>query len=410
MKQSTRRFAVRGCVAAACSGFVLCAAGQSVPDQTQVGLERAVKTPTEIIWLRDEILAELWRKNPRLDDSTARCADNGNVTHGCTVGDPPTWRYIFGASAHDSRFKPLTSGVYLIFPQAYRTGLVRAPSGEILLAAGTSVTLIDAAYPGIQIELTAPPDQPLPLGNLAAAEAGRMFALLARQPGAVSASAASLLDSGRVALKSADEMQIATAAPLPRVVAHTATVLRAPVEFRGTIDVSRFPSGETVKLVAEAEARLAREFIAKAQAYREPETLKLDARPVVAAAPPVPVVAETPVLPARIAAAPEPVTVTPSAPVQVASAVPALPPKSEPAREVQTIKPVLETPRAQQQVQRVASANPDIAQLRAEVEAEIARDRERLAAAMPPCSKPGASAKQGCTIGPAPRQFVFAGA
>jgi hypothetical protein len=369
------------CAAAVCSGFVLSAAGQSIPDQTRVGLERAVKMPAEIIWLRDEILAELWRKNPRLEDSPARCADTGNVKRGCTVGDPPSWPYVFGAGAHDSRFKPLTSGVYLISPQSKETGLVRAPTGQILLAAGTSVTLIDAAYPGIQIELTAPPGQPLPLGNLAAAEAGRMFGLLARPPGAVSASAASVLESGRVALKSAGEVpmaaairmetaapkevpkpvEVAMAAPLPRVLAHVAAAVpRAQAHvFAGTVDLRA--------------------------ASRWDEKLKLVPGPVIAAAAPVPVVGETPVLPERIAAAPEPVTVTPSA-------------------------SVLETPRVQQEVQRVASANPDIVRLRAEVEAEIARDRERIAAAPLPCGKPGASTKQGCTIGPAPRKFVFAGA
>lgn len=366
MKQSTRRFAVRTCIATLFGGFALCAAGQSIPDQTQVFLERAVKTPTEIIWLRDEILAELWRKNPRLDDSVARCADTGKVKQGCTIGDPSSWRYVFGAGLHDSRFKPLTSGVYLISPQSKKIGLVRAPSGEILLAAGTSVQLIDAAYPGIQLELTAPPDRPLPLGNLASADAGKMFALLARHRGAVSASAASIVESGRVAFKSAGEMQIAVATAIRATPSREVT---KPVELRGRIDISRYPAGETVRLIAEAEAKLVNAIIARAQAFREPG-------PVVAAAAPIPAVAEAPAPPAPIAAVPE---------------------------------PVLETPPVQQE-ERVAGANPDIARLRAEVEAELARDRERIAAAILPCGKPGASAKQGCSIGPAPRKFVFAGA
>jgi hypothetical protein len=383
------------CAAAVCSGFMLCAAGQSIPDQTQVGLERAIKMPAEIIWLRDEILAELWRKSPRLEDSPARCDDTGNVKRGCTVGDPPSWRYVFGAGAHDSRFKPLTSGMYLISRQSKKTGLVRAPTGQILLAAGTSVTLIDAAYPGIQIELTAPPDQPLPLGNLAAAVAGKMFGLLARQPGAVSASAASVLESGRVALKSAGEVrmaaairietaspkevpkpvEVAMAAPLPRVLAHAAAAVPRAQGYRepDPVDVSR---ARALVFAGTVDLRAASKW---------DEKLKLVPGPVIGAAAPVPVVAETPVLPDRIAAASEPVTVTPSA-------------------------SMLETPRVQQEVQRVASANPDIVRLRAEIEAEIARDRERIAAAMLPCGKPGASTKQGCTIGPAPRKFVFAGA
>lgn len=437
MKHSTRRL-VRACVAAACSGFALCASGQAALDQTSIGLERAVKTPTEMIWLRDEILSELWRRNARLDDTSPRCAGGGNTKQGCAIGDPPAWRYVFGGGPQLSRFKPLTSGVYLISPRADKSGLVRAPAGEILLAAGASVTLIDAAYPGIQIELTAPPDQPLPLGNLAAADAGKAFGLLAKQPGIVTASAASKLAGGRVALRSAGEVQVAAARPTellppkevsrpvevamlpppaPAVERAQASAPRTPIEFRGTIEISRFPSGETSRLAAEAEARLARELVASAQARREPapavvprmqplvfagtvdlraaskpeEALKPEAVPVIAAAP-VPAAAEAPVPPAAVAVLPEPVADTPSAPVQLASAAPDLAAKREPVP----------------QLQRVASANPDIARLRAEVEAEIERDRMRLADLQKQACTGIGRPMQGCTIA-SPKRFAFAG-
>jgi hypothetical protein len=56
-----------------------------------------------------------------------------------------------------------------------------------------------------------------------------------------------------------------------------------------------------------------------------------------------------------------------------------------------------------------AGATPELARLRAEVEAEIARDRERVADTLQSCARTG-SYRQGCAVGGAPKRFVFAGA
>ena len=351
-------------VAAIGSAVALGAIAQTIPDQVQAGLERAIKTPTEILWLRDEILAELWRRNPQIADNYGACTEPGAAKKGCTIGERPAWRYALGSgSAADSRFRPLTSGVYLVAPQADNAALIRAPSGEIVLAAGASVQLIDAAYPGIRIELSAPPDQPLPLGNLSAAEAGRVFALLARPPGMTSANAASALGGGRVAFKSpAGDAKLVAARQIEPLALKPVVTLTAPVaiaamasappaarptefhgtidvsraqiaavamtpplprsvEFRGAIDVSRVMTGEHARLMAQAGAKRAAELVAHAR-------------------PPV--------------------------------------------------------------------VDPDLARLRAEVEAEIERDRARIASAQQQaCSgilKPG----RNCTIG-SPRRFTFAG-
>jgi hypothetical protein len=327
---SSRRLAMRACAAALCSGFALGASAQALPDQVQVGLERATRTPAELIWLRDEILAELWRKDPRLTDRPGHCTNAGAPRKGCSVGDRPSWRYVFGAGPDtDSRFRPVTSGVYLAAPQAGKTGLFRAPSGEILLAAGTSVRLIDAAYPGIQIELSAPADQPLPLGNLAAADAGRVFGLLVRHSGFVSASAASV-----AALPLAAE-----AAPAPIVVVATESAIA--------------PAGAPME--------------------RKPEATE------------------------------DPVRRAQDPPAQLAGAA------QHAAATIPPAAPLIEVPPVRTGVQPIADRNPDLARLHAEVEAEIARDRERVAAAIQPCGKPGASLRPGCTVSSPPRRFVFAG-
>jgi hypothetical protein len=58
--------------------------------------------------------------------------------------------------------------------------------------------------------------------------------------------------------------------------------------------------------------------------------------------------------------------------------------------------------------QPAAAATPEVARMRAEVEAEIARDRERIADTLQSCAKAG-SYRQGCAVGGAPKRFAFAG-
>ena len=189
------------------------------------------------------------------------------------------------------------------------------------------------------------------------------------------------------------------ASPAPIVAKVQAPAPLPPLAFSGSIEVLRFPSGEAVRLATEAEGRLAQEIVARAQAYREPapvviarppalvfagavdvrgpskreEMLKLDPGPVVVAtAPIIPAVAEFPASPAGISAAPEPVPAAPRAPVLL------------------------------------ASANPDLARLRAEVEAEIERDRVRLANLQQQACSTAGRPMQGCTIS-TQKRFSFAG-
>ncbi len=436
MKRSSLRYSMRACAAAVCGAFALGAAAQvSIQDQVRVGLERAITTPMEIVMLRDEILAELWRRNPGLTQGLPPCFKTGITKHGCAVGNRPPRQYHLGSGSYaESGFAPLGRGVFIVAPQEETARLIRVPSGEIVLAAGSSVQLIDAAYPAIRVEVSAPPDKPLPLGNLVSADAARVFALLVRQPGVVSASAASIDAGGRVALRSPGEVQLAAAMPAPAAEILPPAPAVAPAEavtqiavapqpiavaFAGTIKI---PAAPAVEVLARVEAPARQALVLTGSFQRQalppaPTVAPAEAVTQVAVAPQPVTVAfagtiKIPATPAvEVAAAPQPVTVAFAGTIKI----PATPPVEvavapQPITVAGTIdvsaykiasKPPVVAPAA------VSGASSDIARLRAEVEAEIERDRARLANALQQACA-GASARQGCAVNPA-RRFVSAG-
>ncbi len=145
---------------------------------------------------------------------------------------------------------PAGGGVYLIGPQVENNGIIRAPSGEIVLAAGRTVRLVDSNFPSIQVEVSAT-DKDLPLGGLGA---GKVFAYLVKQSGVVSASAAGVGDGGRVVLKSAGEVQVAAASRTEATGASGGTVAVQAAEkvlFSGLIDARGFvDKGGSVAIAA----------------------------------------------------------------------------------------------------------------------------------------------------------------
>ena len=104
---------------------------------------------------------------------------------------------------------PAGGNVMLVAPQVENSGVIRAPSGDIVLAAGRTVRLVDTAFPSIQVEVSAPSDKALNLGTLESS--GKVFAYLVKQSGVVNASGAETMAGGRVVLKSAGDVQLAAA-------------------------------------------------------------------------------------------------------------------------------------------------------------------------------------------------------
>lgn len=98
--------------------------------------------------------------------------------------------------------------VYLIAPQVENAGLITTPQGEIVLAAGQQVELIDTGTPGVKVAVAAGGDA-LNLGQLLA-ESGRigMVGAVVRQQGVASTSSL-VREGGRIFLRATGSAELA---------------------------------------------------------------------------------------------------------------------------------------------------------------------------------------------------------
>ena len=100
-------------------------------------------------------------------------------------------------------------GVYLMAPDINNSGVISAPNGDILLAAGREVLLIDRSAPEIAVVVTAPEYQAVNLGTLLA-HAGRIgvYGGIIRHKGIISANSA-ISEGGRIFLKADSSIELA---------------------------------------------------------------------------------------------------------------------------------------------------------------------------------------------------------
>lgn len=97
----------------------------------------------------------------------------------------------------------ITGGsVYLVGKAVSNQGLITSPNGEVVLAAGNSVELVNPGTPNLRVEVVAPDNEARNLGTITA-EAGRIgiYAGLIKQSGTLSADSA-VAEGGRIMLKS----------------------------------------------------------------------------------------------------------------------------------------------------------------------------------------------------------------
>jgi filamentous hemagglutinin family protein len=95
--------------------------------------------------------------------------------------------------------------VYLIAPSVENSGVITSPQGEIILAAGRSVELVDVGTPDLRVQITAPEGEALNLGSVVA-QSGRIgiYAGLIQQKGAVNADTVVVGENGRISFKAKD--------------------------------------------------------------------------------------------------------------------------------------------------------------------------------------------------------------
>src|ERR1035437_8670327 len=89
-------------------------------------------------------------------------------------------RLNFGATPNAGKIEnygqittPSGGSVYLIAPAVENHGIINAPNGEVLLAAGQTVQLIDPGPPGVKVDITGADGNVTNLGEIVA-EAGRL--------------------------------------------------------------------------------------------------------------------------------------------------------------------------------------------------------------------------------------------
>jgi filamentous hemagglutinin family protein len=101
---------------------------------------------------------------------------------------------------------PLGGSVYLIGGDVANSGVIRAPGGQILLAAGQSVSLADSGAPNLSVTLSANGNQARNLGELNAA-GGRIdiYGALVDQQGIVRADSSGVDAQGRIVLKASGQ-------------------------------------------------------------------------------------------------------------------------------------------------------------------------------------------------------------
>ena len=100
--------------------------------------------------------------------------------------------------------------VYLVAPNVENHGVITSPTGEIILAAGKSVELVQAANPNLRVEITASQNEALNVGKLVASS-GRVgiFGATVRNAGTVSANAASVdAMTGKIVFRASKDVRL----------------------------------------------------------------------------------------------------------------------------------------------------------------------------------------------------------
>ncbi|HEX8404076.1 MAG TPA: filamentous hemagglutinin N-terminal domain-containing protein, partial [Duganella sp.] len=97
---------------------------------------------------------------------------------------------------------PAGGQIFLIAPTVENSGVISAPNGDVVLAAGHTVQLFDSSDPNVRVVLSAPADQALNLGGIVA-QGGRVgvYGALVTQRGTINADSAVRGERGQILLK-----------------------------------------------------------------------------------------------------------------------------------------------------------------------------------------------------------------
>jgi len=147
---------------------------------------------------------------------------------------------------------PQGGSIYLVAPEVENSGLLSAPDGQVLLAAGRELRLVDTGTPGVSIVITGAPGDVTNLGRVFvdAGTVGMAGALL-RNSGTVSASSV-VHDGGRIFLRASDAVELSGGELQARSAVSTGGAIDVTAPFvelqEATVDTSGASGGGRIRL------------------------------------------------------------------------------------------------------------------------------------------------------------------
>ena len=148
-----------------------------------------------------------------------------------------------GTISNDGEIATPSGGkVFLVATSVENNGIINAPNGDVVLAAGRSVKLVDAGNPDLDVVVTSPQDSAINLGQIVS-NGGRVgiYGALVNQRGVVNADSAVVGANGRILLKASGDTVLGagsvTSANSVRAVAGHDLTVDARIRVDGDIDL-----------------------------------------------------------------------------------------------------------------------------------------------------------------------------
>jgi filamentous hemagglutinin family protein len=104
---------------------------------------------------------------------------------------------------------PAGGKVFLIAPSVNNSGIITSPQGQVVLAAGHTVQLVDSANPDLHVVVSAPASQAVNLGQIIA-QGGKVgiYGALVNQRGVVNANSAQVGANGKIVLRASRDAML----------------------------------------------------------------------------------------------------------------------------------------------------------------------------------------------------------
>ena len=110
--------------------------------------------------------------------------------------------------------------VYLIAPQVENqaSGVITSPKGEVVIAAGRTVELVNSQTPDLRVEFTAPENEAVNAGQIVAASGSiGIYGTLIRNSGLVSATRAEVGEGGKIVFRAVKDLMLEDASRIEAV-------------------------------------------------------------------------------------------------------------------------------------------------------------------------------------------------